>query len=447
MHTEALAAALLVLDADIRAYPDSGAGGRQPSPEPAELQTPPAAGRARLWMFIFCVHPPCWNARRLKLLQTCSGDIYIRLPQLFIRLSRAVRRHLLQGHRGLALMSSHNPVLCITSATPGACKQRPSTRSLPEPRHEPMSRRNLAEHVYPPALVNSPRASPGPPQMSVPAAQHPKHAASHSEFYAVHHPADSPALAAMRRSQPPSPPPPPPHAPSTSSTPLDPHAGEAGCEAGYETAQAPYAGPGRPMALFRRQGQFAPALPPIDAGDMGHPHMRHEHAAQPQAMHSPTVQARRHPHPAAVQFRAAGPHAYRHPGVAVPLKADRAKAPHRPYELQSPAPASRTFWNHYETGMLVQLWLEFEQQFLANKRNAGVWAQLAQRLTERSGRHRTVRECRIKWKNMWAKHRDLVNASHMGLDAKLREFPHFSEFCAIRQRSAQHHAHAHAHAH
>ncbi|KAJ2648518.1 hypothetical protein IWW40_003823 [Coemansia sp. RSA 1250] len=371
-----------------------------------------------------------------------------RFKMLALTRAMAVRRHLLQGHRGLALMSSHNPVLCITSATPGACKQRPSTRSLPEPRHEPMSRRNLAEHVYPPALVNSPRASPGPPQMSVPAAQHPKHAASHSEFYAVHHPADSPALAAMRRSQPPSPPPPPPpHAPSTSSTPLDPHAGEAGCEAGYETAQAPYAGPGRPMALFRRQGQFAPALPPIDAGDMGHPHMRHEHAAQPQAMHSPTVQARRHPHPAAVQFRAAGPHAYRHPGVAVPLKADRAKAPHRPYELQSPAPASRTFWNHYETGMLVQLWLEFEQQFLANKRNAGVWAQLAQRLTERSGRHRTVRECRIKWKNMWAKHRDLVNASHMGLDAKLREFPHFSEFCAIRQRSAQHHAHAHAHAH
>ncbi|KAJ2171273.1 hypothetical protein EV181_007833, partial [Coemansia sp. RSA 532] len=51
------------------------------------------------------------------------------------------------------------------------------------------------------------------------------------------------------------------------------------------------------------------------------------------------------------------------------------------------------------------LWLEFEPQFQANKRNAGVWAQLAQRLTERSGRHRTVRECRIKWKNMWAKHR------------------------------------------
>ncbi|KAJ1814215.1 hypothetical protein LPJ75_002865 [Coemansia sp. RSA 2598] len=109
---------------------------------------------------------------------------------------------------------------------------------------------------------------------------------------------------------------------------------------------------------------------------------------------------------------------------------------HRPYELQSPAPASRTFWNHYETGLLVQLWLEFEPQFTANKRNAGVWAQLAQRLTERSGRHRTVRECRIKWKNMWAKHRDLVNASHMSLEAKLREFPHFTDFAAIRQRSS-----------
>ncbi|KAJ2698457.1 hypothetical protein FB645_005634 [Coemansia sp. IMI 203386] len=109
---------------------------------------------------------------------------------------------------------------------------------------------------------------------------------------------------------------------------------------------------------------------------------------------------------------------------------------HRPYELQSPAPASRTFWNHYETGLLVQLWLEFEPQFTANKRNAGVWAQLAQRLTERSGRHRTVRECRIKWKNMWAKHRDLANASHMGLEAKLREFPHFTDFAAIRQRSS-----------
>ncbi|KAJ2659081.1 hypothetical protein IWW48_003710 [Coemansia sp. RSA 1200] len=117
---------------------------------------------------------------------------------------------------------------------------------------------------------------------------------------------------------------------------------------------------------------------------------------------------------------------------------------HRPYELQPTAPASRTFWNHYETGLLVQLWLEFEAQFMANKRNAGVWAQLAQRLTERSGRHRTVRECRIKWKNMWAKHRDLANASHMGLDAKLREFPHFSQFSAIRQRSSQqHHTHPH----
>ncbi|KAI9502631.1 hypothetical protein BX070DRAFT_226542 [Coemansia spiralis] len=113
---------------------------------------------------------------------------------------------------------------------------------------------------------------------------------------------------------------------------------------------------------------------------------------------------------------------------------------HRPYELQPSAPASRTFWNHYETGLLVQLWLEFEPQFLANKRNAGVWAQLAQRLTERSGRHRTVRECRIKWKNMWAKHRDLANASHMSLEAKLREFPHFSHFSAIRQRSSQQHS-------
>ncbi|KAJ2087285.1 hypothetical protein EV179_004900 [Coemansia sp. RSA 487] len=112
---------------------------------------------------------------------------------------------------------------------------------------------------------------------------------------------------------------------------------------------------------------------------------------------------------------------------------------HRPYELQPTAPASRTFWNHYETGLLVQLWLEFEAQFLANKRNAGVWAQLAQLLTERSGRHRTVRECRIKWKNMWAKHRDLANASHMSLDAKLREFPHFSQFTAIRQRGSQQH--------
>ncbi|KAJ2372885.1 hypothetical protein IW150_003893 [Coemansia sp. RSA 2607] len=78
---------------------------------------------------------------------------------------------------------------------------------------------------------------------------------------------------------------------------------------------------------------------------------------------------------------------------------------HRPYELQSPAPASRTFWNHSETALLVQLWLEFEPQFTANKRNASVWAQLAKLLTERSGRQRTVRECRIKWKNMWAKHR------------------------------------------
>ncbi|KAJ1942060.1 hypothetical protein GGF37_003281, partial [Kickxella alabastrina] len=108
---------------------------------------------------------------------------------------------------------------------------------------------------------------------------------------------------------------------------------------------------------------------------------------------------------------------------------------HRPYDLHSPAPASRTFWNQYETGLLVKLWLEFEPQFTANKRNAAVWAQLAERLTKISGRQRVVRECRIKWKNMWAKHRDLVNASHMGIDAKLREFPHFVEFTAIRQRS------------
>ncbi|KAJ1956307.1 hypothetical protein EC988_001419 [Linderina pennispora] len=109
---------------------------------------------------------------------------------------------------------------------------------------------------------------------------------------------------------------------------------------------------------------------------------------------------------------------------------------HRPYDLHSPATSSRTFWNHYETSLLVQLWLEFEPQFMANKRNAGVWAQLAERLTERSGRHRTVRECRIKWKNMWAKHRDLANATHMSWDAKLREFPHYSEFVEIKQRSS-----------
>ncbi|KAJ2011683.1 hypothetical protein GGI06_004435, partial [Coemansia sp. S85] len=64
-------------------------------------------------------------------------------------------------------------------------------------------------------------------------------------------------------------------------------------------------------------------------------------------------------------------------------------AHHRPYDVLSPAPASRTFWNHYETGLLVRLWLELEAQFVANKRNAGVWAHLAQRLTEQSARHRT----------------------------------------------------------
>ncbi|KAJ1963756.1 hypothetical protein GGI12_001866, partial [Dipsacomyces acuminosporus] len=36
---------------------------------------------------------------------------------------------------------------------------------------------------------------------------------------------------------------------------------------------------------------------------------------------------------------------------------------------------------------------------------------------------------------MWAKHRDLANASHMSLEAKLREFPHFSDFVEIKQRS------------
>ncbi|KAJ1726373.1 hypothetical protein LPJ61_005232 [Coemansia biformis] len=121
-----------------------------------------------------------------------------------------------------------------------------------------------------------------------------------------------------------------------------------------------------------------------------------------------------------------------------PLHAHTPSHPHhRPYDVQPPAPTSRTFWNHYETGLLVDLWLEFEPQFLANKRNAGVWAQLARRLTEQSGRHRTVRECRIKWKNMWAKHRDLANALHMSLEAKLREFPHFGKFSAIKQRGSQ----------
>ncbi|KAJ2786859.1 hypothetical protein GGI15_001179 [Coemansia interrupta] len=125
-----------------------------------------------------------------------------------------------------------------------------------------------------------------------------------------------------------------------------------------------------------------------------------------------------------------------HPAPAHLASPQHHQHQHRPYELQSPAPASRTFWNHSETGLLVQLWLEFEPQFTANKRNASVWAQLAKILTERSGRQRTVRECRIKWKNMWAKHRDLVNATHMSLDAKLREFPHFADFAAIRQRSS-----------
>ncbi|KAJ2828293.1 hypothetical protein IWW50_001462 [Coemansia erecta] len=299
---------------------------------------------------------------------------------------------------------------------------------------------------------------------------------SDSEFYAVQQraihgtlprpPSHSPAHAPMRPSNPPS-----PRAASTSAstTPLDPAAHPRHAPQGYDPphgydprlhgyepphgydgphsygppARPPYHGPS--PSPYLRQAQFAPALAPIDSGDMAFPHARHAHTAQPQLMHSPTVQAHRQPHAPALHYRQPGSHAhanYRHPGLAPhaphahkPDRAAKLAPAHRPYDLQAPAPASRTFWNHYETGLLVQLWLEFEPQFLANKRNAGVWAQLAQRLTERSGRHRTVRECRIKWKNMWAKHRDLANASHMSADAKLREFPHFAEFAAIRLRS------------
>ncbi|KAJ2243909.1 hypothetical protein GGH98_004964, partial [Coemansia sp. RSA 454] len=296
---------------------------------------------------------------------------------------------------------------------------------------------------------------------------------SDSEFYAVHQraihgmqprpPSHSPAHAPMRPSNPPSP---RAASTSTSTTPLDPtahlrHAPHSHEPTGYDSrthAYEPthsYDGPhsyGPPGRLpfhgpsqYQRPTQFGPALAPIDSGDMAFPHVRHAHTAQPQLMHSPTVQAHRQPHAPALHYRQPGSHApanYRHPGLAPhthkPDRGAKLVPAHRPYDLQAPAPASRTFWNHYETGLLVQLWLEFEPQFQANKRNAGVWAQLAQRLTERSGRHRTVRECRIKWKNMWAKHRDLINASHMSADAKLREFPHFAEFSAIRQRTTLH---------
>ncbi|KAJ2682425.1 hypothetical protein H4R19_007134, partial [Coemansia spiralis] len=190
--------------------------------------------------------------------------------------------------------------------------------------------------------------------------------------------------------------------------------------------------------LYARQGRFSPIDPP----DIPHPHLHQRHLhrpadAQPQLLHSPSIHPPRPPlHQAPMPHHpGAMPHPnYRHhhqppPSMLLPPppppqqrrspfmhKAERpapagllgrmaAPTHHRPYDVQPPAPTSRTFWNHYETGLLVDLWLDFEPQFLANKRNAGVWALLARRLTEQSGRHRTVRECRIKWKNMWAKHR------------------------------------------
>ncbi|KAJ2760201.1 hypothetical protein IWQ57_006365, partial [Coemansia nantahalensis] len=192
--------------------------------------------------------------------------------------------------------------------------------------------------------------------------------------------------------------------------------------------------------VYIRQGQFSPVLLPADPSDILHAHLheRHPHGptdAQPQLMQPPPVHPLRPPlhqappahHPGAMPHPSYGHH--RPPAPAIPQqqqqqqrrspfmhKADRpagaallgrmaVPAHHRPYDMQPPVPTSRTFWNHYETGLLVDLWLDFEPQFLANKRNAGVWAQLARQLTEQSGRHRTVRECRIKWKNMWAKHR------------------------------------------
>ncbi|KAJ2110433.1 hypothetical protein GGI16_000304 [Coemansia sp. S142-1] len=134
------------------------------------------------------------------------------------------------------------------------------------------------------------------------------------------------------------------------------------------------------------------------------------HILRPHAPHSPHTQHTQHRHS----------HSHSHSHMHRIQQQQQPPAHHRPYDVHSPAPASRTFWNHYETGLLVQLWLELEPQFVANKRNAGVWAQLAQRLTEQSARHRT----------------DLVNALHMSHDAKLREFPYFSDFLGIRQRGS-----------
>ncbi|KAJ2261495.1 hypothetical protein GGI01_002244 [Coemansia sp. RSA 376] len=156
-----------------------------------------------------------------------------------------------------------------------------------------------------------------------------------------------------------------------------------------------------------------PRRPPITT----QPHNMHSAAAsssshilRPHAPHSPHTQHTQHRHS----------HSHSHSHMHRIQQQQQQPAHHRPYDVHSPAPASRTFWNHYETGLLVQLWLELEPQFVANKRNAGVWAQLAQRLTEQSARHRT----------------DLVNALHMSHDAKLREFPYFSDFLGIRQRSS-----------
>ncbi|KAJ2079132.1 hypothetical protein H4R24_003986 [Coemansia sp. RSA 988] len=323
--------------------------------------------------------------------------------------------------------------------------------------------RHLTEHAQPPAPLapspmSVPAAAPSPSALpQLPRTYLAKPAPyTDSEVYGLH---QFQQIHGMRRS---ANSPSPQAASSTSSTPLTAAAHRPGAR--YPPAQhmaPPHAQAGHDWDSRATHPVFHSPPPyqrqphaavPAEAA-FPHPHRRYVRelpGASPHALQPPPAQQ---PH----AFHAGPHHAnYRHPMRPPPMHKPAMAAkpappsqhpppthvaapPHvRPYDLHAPAPASRTFWNHYETGLLVQLWLEFEPQFLANKRNAGVWAQLAQRLTERSGRRRTVRECRIKWKNMWAKHRDLANASHMSPDAKLRDFPHFSEFSAIRQRGSLH---------
>ncbi|OMH80380.1 hypothetical protein AX774_g6192 [Zancudomyces culisetae] len=87
------------------------------------------------------------------------------------------------------------------------------------------------------------------------------------------------------------------------------------------------------------------------------------------------------------------------------VKSSKPTFNYRQVQETSKLTTGRTFWSIEETDELVKTWLMLENDFFRNKRNASVWERLVKILEKRYGRRRAIRECRIKWKNMWAKHR------------------------------------------